>query len=129
MTQATAPWCPPRRWGSTATFTAGLGDRARADYRIILECIKNSTTQTRTQESNDVAWQKMVNQGSNTETLTLPSFTGLKTPTFTAPAGISVQIPEALVDTAHRQAASHIKGSERQYLPSCARRTIRLFGL
>jgi len=41
-----------------------------------LEGIKNSTTQTRTRESNYVVWQKQVNQGTSQETLTLPSFSG-----------------------------------------------------
>ena len=36
----------------------------------------------------------MVNQGTSQETLVLPSFTGPKTPTFTAPGGLSVQIAE-----------------------------------
>jgi filamentous hemagglutinin len=35
-----------------------------------------------------------VNQGTSQETLVLPSFTGPKTPTFTAPGGLSVQIAE-----------------------------------
>ncbi len=78
----------------TATFNAGVGEKARSDARIILEGIKNSTTQTRTQESNYVVWQKQVNQGTSQETLVLPSFNGPTKPTFTAPGGISVQIAE-----------------------------------
>lgn len=35
-----------------------------------------------------------MNQGTSQETLVLPSFTGPKTPTFTAPGGLSVQIAE-----------------------------------
>jgi filamentous hemagglutinin len=63
-------------YGGTAAFTAAVGEKARADARIILEGIKNSTTQTRTRESNYVVWQKQVNQGTSQETLTLPSFSG-----------------------------------------------------
>jgi filamentous hemagglutinin len=48
----------------------------------------------RTRKSNHVLWQKQLNQGSNTETLTLPSFTGPDKTPFRAPGGISVQIPE-----------------------------------
>jgi filamentous hemagglutinin len=81
-------------YGGTAAFNAGVGERARVDARIILEGIKNSTTQTRTQEANYVVWQKMVNQGTSQETLVLPSFTGPSKPTFTAPGGLSVQIAE-----------------------------------
>lgn len=81
-------------YGGSAAFNAGVGEKARADARIILEGIKNSTTQTRTQEANYVVWQKQVNQGTSQETLVLPSFNGPTKPTFTAPGGISVQIAE-----------------------------------
>ena len=79
-------------YGGTASFNAGVGEKARADARIILEGIKNTTTQIRTQESNYVVWQKQVNQGTSAETLVLPSFTGPAKPTFSAPGGLSVQI-------------------------------------
>ena len=52
-------------YGGTAAFNAGVGEKARADARIILEGIKNTTTQTRTSEANYVVWQKMVNQGNS----------------------------------------------------------------
>jgi filamentous hemagglutinin len=81
-------------YGGSAAFNAGVGEKARADARIILEGIKNSTTQTRTSTSNYVVWQTMVNSGSKTETLTLPTFSGPNKPTFTAPGGLSVQIPD-----------------------------------
>ncbi|MGY0195949.1 DUF637 domain-containing protein [Leptothrix sp. BB-4] len=71
----------------------GIDEKARVDDRIILEGIKNRITQTRTKESNYVVWQKQLNQGSRTETLTLPSFTGTVNTPFRAPGGISVQIP------------------------------------
>ena len=72
---------------------AGVGERARADARIILEGVKTEVYKQRTKESNYVVWQRQVNQGSNTETLTLPSFTGTVNTPFKAPGGISVQIP------------------------------------
>jgi filamentous hemagglutinin len=71
-----------------------VGEKARAVARIILEGIKNTTKQTRTHEANYVVWQKMVNQGSTAETLALPSFTGPNKPVFSAPGGLSVQIPD-----------------------------------
>lgn len=73
---------------------AGVGERARADARIILEGVRTSVFQQRTRESNYVVWQKQLNQGSRTETLTLPSFTGTVNTPFRAPGGITVQIPE-----------------------------------
>jgi len=54
----------------------------------------NTATQSRTRESTYVVWQKQLNQGSRTETLTLPSFTGTVNTPFKAPGGITVQIPE-----------------------------------
>jgi hypothetical protein len=56
-------------YGGSAAFNASVGEKARSDARIILEGIKNSTPQSRTQEVNYVVWQKMVNQGSTAETL------------------------------------------------------------
>jgi filamentous hemagglutinin len=73
---------------------AGVGECARADARIILEGVKTEVFQQRTKESNYVVWQKQLNQGSRTETLTLPSFTGTVNTPFKAPGGITVQIPE-----------------------------------
>ncbi|WP_310611366.1 DUF637 domain-containing protein [Limnohabitans sp.] len=75
-------------------FNAGVGEKARADARIILEGIKNTTTQVRTKEANYVVWQSMANSGSKTETLILPTFSGPTKPTFTAPGGLSVQVPD-----------------------------------
>ena len=72
---------------------AGVGEKARADARIILEAVKTTVFKQRTKESNYVLWQTLVNQGSNTETLTLPSFTGKVNTPFRASGGISVQIP------------------------------------
>lgn len=80
-------------YGGSASFEAGVGEKARADARIVLEGMKNSVTQTRTREANYVVWQKLANSGSVTETLVLPSFTGPTTPKFSAPGGLSVQLP------------------------------------
>jgi len=41
-----------------------------------------------------LVWQRQLGSGSTVETMTLPSFTGPKLPVFSAPGGISVQIPE-----------------------------------
>jgi filamentous hemagglutinin len=73
-------------------FNAGVGDKARADARVIFEGVKTTVQQSRTAKSDYVVWQSMANSGSNTETLALPSFAGGGT--FSAPGGISVQIPE-----------------------------------
>lgn len=80
-------------YGGSAVFKAGVGEQARTDARIILEGIKNTVVQTRTQEGDYVVWQKQLNQGSKDETLILPSFNGPTKPVFSAPGGLSVQIP------------------------------------
>jgi filamentous hemagglutinin len=72
----------------------GVGERARAAARIILEGVKTEVFKQRTKESNYVVWQKQLNQGSRTETLTLPSFTSTINTPFKAPGGITVQIPD-----------------------------------
>jgi filamentous hemagglutinin family protein len=78
--------------GGGYTFNAGVGEKARADARMILEGVKTTVQQSRTSKSDAVVWQTLTNSGSNTETLALPSFAGGGT--FSAPGGISVQIPE-----------------------------------
>lgn len=54
-------------YGNTATFRAGVGDKARADARIILEGLRNILTQQRTQASNYVVWQHQLNQGTKNQ--------------------------------------------------------------
>ena len=83
----------PERRLPWALHLLGVAERARADARIILEGVKTEVFQQRTRESNYVVWQKQLNQGSRTETLTLPSFTGTVNTPFKAPGGITVQIP------------------------------------
>ena len=83
--------CLDRTYGA---IYSRLCKKARSDARIILEGVTNSTTQQRTQESIYVVWQKTQDQGSVTQTLTLPSFSGPTTPRLNAPGGISVQLPD-----------------------------------
>ena len=66
--------------------------RQYEDARIILEGVKTTVQQSRTAKSDYVVWQSKSGSGSNTETLALPSFAGGGT--FSAPGGLSVQIPE-----------------------------------
>ena len=81
-------------YGGSAAFNGGVGERARTDARIILEGVKTEVFQQRTRESNYAVLQRQLNQGSRTETLTQPSFTGTINTPFKAPGGITVQIPE-----------------------------------
>ena len=78
-------------YGGTATFKPRVGDKARADARIILEGVKGVISQASTNQSNNVIWQSMSNSGSNIETLLMPSFIGPNTPVFAGP--LTVQIP------------------------------------
>ena len=80
------------RAGGGYAFNAGVGERARADARIILEGVKTTLQQSKTSKSDYVVWQSMANSGSNTESLALPSFAGGGT--FSAPGGLSVQLPD-----------------------------------
>ena len=73
-------------------FKAGVGDKAKADARIILEGVKTTVQESRTSTSDAVVWQSMSGSGSTTETLALPTFAGGGT--FSAPGGLSVQIPD-----------------------------------
>jgi hypothetical protein len=51
------------------------------------EGVKTEVYKQRTKESNYVVWQKQLNQGSRTETMTLPSFTGTVNTPFNASRG------------------------------------------
>jgi len=73
-------------------FKAGVGDKGRADARIILEGVKTTVQESRTATSDTVVWQSMSGSGSTTDTLALPTFAGGGT--FSAPGGLSVQIPD-----------------------------------
>jgi hypothetical protein len=59
-------------YGGTAAFNGSVGEKARADARIILEGIKSTTTQSRTSQSNDVVWHSLVNSDTKTDILMLP---------------------------------------------------------
>ncbi|MCW8200783.1 hypothetical protein D8B23_20910, partial [Verminephrobacter aporrectodeae subsp. tuberculatae] len=48
------------RYGGTAAFNPGVGERARADAQIILELLTNTVTQTRTQDANYIVWQSKI---------------------------------------------------------------------
>jgi hypothetical protein len=85
--------CTPR------DISAGVGPNARADAQIILEGIKTTVTEKRTQESNYVVWQRQLGSGSTVETMTLPSFTGPQRPVFNAPGGLVVQVPDGELRT------------------------------
>ncbi len=80
-------------YGGQARFQAGVGERARSDARIILEGLKNSVYQQRTQKSDYLVWQEQANAGSHVETLVMPSFSGPRAPLLSAPGGLAVQIP------------------------------------
>lgn len=78
---------------SGATITAGFGDKAKADAKIIFEGVKRREDLSHTEESNSVVWQKQAGQGSSTETLLLPRFEGPVAPVFSAPGGFVADIP------------------------------------
>ena len=80
------------RAGGGYAFNAGVGERARACARAILEGVKTTVQQSKTAKSDYVVWQSMANSGSKVETLALPSFAGGGT--FSAPGGLSVQLPD-----------------------------------
>ena len=94
VTQRAAPRVSRKKcsnYAGTVTFQPRVGDKARADARIILEGVKGVISQASTSQSNNVIWQSMSNSGSNIETLLMPSFIGPNTPVFAGP--LTVQIP------------------------------------
>lgn len=75
-----------------AQIVAGVGVKAIPDAKIILGTISTTIQEEKTREFNNLVWQSISNQGSITETASLPLFTGVE-PTLTATGGIFVQVP------------------------------------
>jgi len=105
----------------TALFQAGVGEKPRADARILLEGLKHSVSERRTLEAESTLWQKQLDQGSVLETLVLPSFSGPGQPRFEAPGGLDVQLPGA--SEFKTQIASLASQPGLAYLDDLAQRT------
>ena len=73
-------------------FKAGVGHKARADARIILEGVKTTVQESRTAISDAKVWRSVSGSGGTIQNLALPSFAGGGT--FSAPGGLSAQIPD-----------------------------------
>ncbi|EGC64206.1 hypothetical protein NMB9615945_1666 [Neisseria meningitidis 961-5945] len=84
---------------SGADIQAGVGEKARADAKIILKGIVNRIQSEEKLETNSTVWQKQAGRGSNIETLQLPSFTGPVAPVLSAPGGYIVDIPKGNLKT------------------------------
>ena len=82
-----------------AVIQAGVGDKARADAKIILKGITDKVTTESQSQSNAVVWQRISGQGSTVETLKLPKFDGPSAPTLSAPGGYIADIPKGDLKT------------------------------
>ncbi|MCL6056159.1 DUF637 domain-containing protein [Neisseria meningitidis] len=76
-----------------------MGEKARADAKIILKGIVNRIQTEEKLESNSTVWQKQAGSGSTVETLKLPSFEGPALPKLTAPGGYIADIPKGNLKT------------------------------
>lgn len=77
-----------------ADIRAGVGDKARADAKIILQGIVTHVQTEENSKSNSTVWQSMAGKGSTVETLSLPTFEGPQAPVLSAPGGFIVDIPK-----------------------------------
>ncbi len=84
---------------SGADIQAGVGEKVRADAKIILKGIVNRIQTEEKLESNSTVWQKQAGSGSTVETLKLPSFEGPALPKLTAPGGYIADIPKGNLKT------------------------------
>lgn len=84
---------------SGADIQAGVGEKARADAKIILKGIVNRIQSEEKLDSNSTVWQKQAGQGSTVETLKLPSFESPTPPVLSAPGGYIVDIPKGNLKT------------------------------
>ena len=99
-------------------ISAGVGEKARADARIILEGVKTTVQESKTSKSDYVVWQKQSGSGGKTETMALPSFAGGGT--FTAPGGLSVQIGEGDFKSCLLYTSPSPRDRTRSRMPSSA---------
>lgn len=67
-----------------ADIQAGVGEKAKADAKIILQGIKTTVQKEESSKSNAVVWQSMAGSGSVVETLALPKFEGPTPPKLSA---------------------------------------------
>ncbi|CWU53232.1 hemagglutinin/hemolysin-related protein TpsA [Neisseria meningitidis] len=84
---------------SGADIQAGVGEKARADAKIILKGIVNRIQSEEKLETNSTVWQKQAGRGSTIETLKLPSFESPTPPKLSAPGGYIVDIPKGNLKT------------------------------
>lgn len=98
---------------SGANIQAGVGEKARADAKIILKGIVNRVQSEEKLDLNSSVWQKQVGRGSTVETLKLPSFESPTLPQFSAPGGFIADIPKGSLKTEIEKLS---KQSEYAYL-------------
>jgi hypothetical protein len=83
-----------RQPSRTAFRSQNAPTNADADARIILEAVTTTVRQSTSTESSSLVWQRLTDRGSVTETaMALPSFVGGVA--FSAPGGLSVQVPQS----------------------------------
>ncbi|WP_259676717.1 S-layer family protein, partial [Neisseria meningitidis] len=82
-----------------ADIQAGVGEKARADAKIILKGIVNRIQSEEKLETNSTVWQKQAGRGSTIETLKLPSCESPTPPKLSAPGGYIVDIPKGNLKT------------------------------
>lgn len=75
-----------------ASITAGVGDKAVADARIILDTISTTVSVSQSRQFENLVWQSISESGYINEDAKLPSFIGV-TPTLNATGGLAVQVP------------------------------------
>lgn len=75
-----------------ASITAGVGDNAVADAKIILDTISTTVSVSQSRQFENLVWQSILESGDVNEDAKLPSFIGV-TSTLNATGGLAVQVP------------------------------------
>ena len=75
-----------------ASITAGVGDNAVADAKIILDTISTTVSVSQSRQFENLVWQSILKSGNTNEDAKLPSFIGVA-PTLNATGGLAVQVP------------------------------------
>lgn len=81
--------------GGSFTAEAGVGPKADPNAKILIEGVKETVQTIHTEKSESLLWQQQAGNGSTQESLALAKIEAKGGVKFSAPGGISVQLPES----------------------------------
>lgn len=106
--------------GGSFTAEAGVGPKADSNAKILIEGVKKTVQTIHTEKSESLLWQQQAGNGSTSESLALAKIEAQGGAKFSAPGGITVQLPES--DNFRQQIESLSKQPGTEWLGELANR-------